>query len=262
MPHLEPQSSQKTDGSEASSSEKNKEIRLSVFLSKASVASRRGAEKMIQEGRVSVNGNTVTKPETRVLFGRDHVKVDGKLIHKLAPFVYLALNKPVGYVTTAKDPQGRKTVFDLLKRVKIVVEPVGRLDFDSEGLLIFTNDGDLTNKLTNPRYKVPKTYRIKVAGIPETESLTKLRQGVRLDKRKTKPAKIKRIKRTDNYTWFRITIYEGKYRQVRRMFKSIGHTVVRLKREKFGPVQLEDIKPGRFRYLRQDEIDQLRKAIM
>lgn len=262
MSNKEPHSTSETKKNEKHISSKNKELRLTVLLAKASVASRRGAEKMIEQGRVTVNGQIVTMPATRVLLGRDHVKVDGRLIHKLAPLLYLALNKPVGYVTTASDPQDRKTVFDLLKRVKVVVEPVGRLDYDSEGLLLFTNDGDLMHKLTNPKNKVPKTYRVKVAGNPNRESLKKLREGILLDKRKTMPAKIKRIKRTDNYTWIRMTIHEGKYRQVRRMFKSIRHTVVRLKRERFGPVHLEDLKSGRFRYLRQDEIVQLRKAVM
>ena len=237
------------------------EFRLSVFLLKASVASRRGADQLIAQGSVTVNGQIVTNPATRVEVGRDHVKVDGKLIRKLAPRVYLMLNKPTGCVTTAKDPQGRKTVFDLVNRVKVKVEPIGRLDFDSEGMLLMTNDGDLAQKLMSPASKVPKVYKVKVRGHPSREALQTLREGVKLDGRKMLPAKIKSVKKSDDYTWLRITIVEGKYRQVRRMFQTIQHPVVRLRREKIGPLHLEDLAPGRFRYLSQDELDKLRKVV-
>ncbi len=236
-------------------------MRLSVFLAKASIASRRGADKLIAEGQVTINGEVTTNPATRVCIGKDHVKVNGKLVHKLAPTVYLKLNKPPGYVTTSNDPQGRPTVFDLLVRVKVMVEPVGRLDFDSEGLLLFTNDGDLTNRLIRPASKVPKIYKVKVSGHPSPGSEKMLREGMSLDGKKTLPAKVKRIRRTDNYTWYRMTIVEGKNRQVRRMFEKIRHRVVSLRRENFGPIELEDLKPGRFCYLRQDEVDRLRKAV-
>lgn len=237
------------------------ELRLSVLLSRASVASRREADKIISEGRVTVNGEVITRPFTRINVGKDHVKVDGKLIKKLAPHVYLVLNKPAGFVTTARDPQERSTVFDLIKRVKVNVEPVGRLDYESEGLLLFTNDGDLARKLTGPKYKVPKSYRVKVRGKPNSETLARLRNGINLDGKKTLPAKVKSLRRTDNYTWLRITIREGKYRQLRRMMKKVGHPVARLIRESVGPLTLVDVKPGRFRYLRQDEIRKLRKAV-
>ena len=237
------------------------ELRLSVYLSRTGVASRRGADKVIKDGCVTINGQVIKTPSTRVIIDKDHVKVNGKRVGKIAPPVYLMLNKPIGCVTTTNDPQGRPTVFDLLTRVKTMVEPIGRLDYDSEGLLLFTNDGDLANKLMSPSSKVPKTYKIKVRGHPLKETYEKLRKGVRLDGKMTKPAKVKSIKRTDNYTWLRITIVEGKYRQVRRMLKIVGHPVARLKREVYGSLDLEDLTPGHFRYLRKNEIDKLRKAV-
>jgi len=237
------------------------ELRLSVYLSRASIASRRGADALIKKGAVTINGQIVKEPGTRVEVSKDHVKVNGKRVGKLAPHVYLMLNKQAGYVTTTNDPEGRATVFDLLTRVKGMVAPVGRLDYDTEGILIFTNDGALANKLTRPKSKVEKVYAVKVRGRPSLETLVKLRKGVFLDQRKTKPAKIKKMKKTENYTWLRITIIEGKYRQIRRMFKLVGHPVARLKREQYGSLVLEDLKPGKFRYLRDDEIEKLRKAV-
>jgi 23S rRNA pseudouridine2605 synthase len=237
------------------------ELRLSLFLSKASVASRRGADELIERGNVTVNGQVVTDPGKRIHVGKDHVKVDGKLITKLAPPVYLMLNKPPGCVTTTNDPEGRTTVFEFLKRVKVMVEPVGRLDYDTEGILLFTNDGEMANKLMSPKHKVPKTYSAKVKGAPSPDSLQMLRSGVMLDGQKTLPAKVKRIKKTDAYSWVRITIVEGKYRQVRRMFEKVGHPVVRLRREKFGPLEMEGLAPGKFRYLNEYEIGRLRKGL-
>ena len=239
----------------------NSEFRLSLFLSRAGVASRRQADELISGGHVTVNGQVETSPGRKVALGQDHVKVKGKLITKLAPPVYLVLHKPTGCVTTRSDPQKRRTVFDYLQRVKTPVESVGRLDYDSEGLLLFTNDGDLAYKLSRPEFKVLKVYRAKIKGHPTREELELLRGGIELDGKKTKPAKIGKIKRKDAYTWLEISISEGKYRQVRRMFQRIGHPVVRLRRERYGPLAIEDLAPGRFRYLEQNEIDRLREVV-
>lgn len=237
------------------------ELRLSVLLARSGVASRRKSDDLIQNGDVTVNGKVETSPGRKVIFGQDHVKVRGKLITKLAPLVYLIFNKPAGCVTTADDPEGRKTVFDYIKKIKTKVEPVGRLDFDTEGLLIFTNDGDMAFKLSRPETKVPKTYKVKVKGRPSNETYDLLRDGITLDGKKTLPAKIKRVKATEGYTWIRITITEGKYRQVRRMLEKVQHPAVRLRREKYGPLELEGIPAGKFRFLRPDEIVKLREAI-
>jgi 23S rRNA pseudouridine2605 synthase len=236
------------------------ELRLSVLLARSSVASRRGAEKLIAEGRVTVNGTVADRPSQRVTYGVDHIKVDGKRIRKPAPPVYLMLNKPTGCVTTAHDPHDRPTVFDFI-RSKVMVEPVGRLDFDTEGLLLFTNDGDLAQKLMRPESKVFKTYKAKVHGHLSPNTLKELRQGVALDGITTLPAKVRKINQTPGYTWIMLTICEGKYRQVKRMMKRVGHPVARLKREIYGPLRLENLKVGKFRYLEPEEIEQLREAV-
>jgi 23S rRNA pseudouridine2605 synthase len=237
------------------------ELRLSLFLARAGIASRRGADALIAEGRVTVNGDVEKSPGSRVILGKDHVKVNGKIVSKLVPPVYLILHKPAGCVTTASDPQGRTTVFHYLKRVKARVESVGRLDYDTEGLLLFTNDGELAAKLASPAFKVAKTYRAKVKGNPNREAMKMLRDGVVLDRRKTLPAEVKKVKSNRTYTWLRITIREGKNRQVRRMFQSVCHPVVRLRREEFGPLELTGLAPGRFRYLETDEISLLKKEV-
>jgi 23S rRNA pseudouridine2605 synthase len=245
------------------------EERLQKLLAAAGIASRRHAEEMITSGRVSINGEIVTELGTKADPDRDKIRVDGKPLGSAERKSYLLLNKPKGYVTTVSDPQGRPTVMDLVRGAGVRVYPVGRLDFHSEGLLLMTNDGELARKLTDAASHVPKTYLVKVSGQPSREALEKLRGGVVLQpgrgthaaaKRQTRPtrtapAKIKLLKEGPN-PWFEVTLIEGKNRQIRRMFETVGHHVEKIKRVIFGPLML-DVEPGRYRHLTAAEVKAL-----
>lgn len=234
------------------------EERLQKIISQAGVASRREAEKLIEAGRVTVNGKVVTELGTKVRPGRDVVSVDGK---KLAgeKLVYILLHKPRGVVSTLQDPQGRKTVADLVKAVPQRVYPVGRLDYNTEGLLLLTNDGALTHSLIHPSKKVEKTYVAKVAGKPAEEKLDKLRVGIRLEDGLTAPAILELMgyDHEKKQTIIQITIHEGKNRQIRRMFEAIGHPVEKLKRIQFAMLDLSGVRRGQFRFLTKEEIKSL-----
>jgi len=234
-------------------------IRLSLFLSRAGIASRRTAGDMVKEGRVKVNGKINTNPAVQIDGKKDHVRVNGKLIKKLPPAVYLILNKPKGILTAREDPEGRPTVFDLLGRVKVRVEAVGRLDRDTQGILLFTNDGALAQKLSRPASKVEKVYEALVKGRPSRASLESLARGVVLDGRKTLPAQVKTFRKTkENNTWLRLTIVEGRNRQIKRMCLAIGHPVKKLKRVAFGPLEIGDLEVGKIRFLNEREVEKLR----
>jgi len=233
--------------------------RLQKFMARHGVASRRACEEIIASGKVKVNGKMVTTPGTSVDPDRDRVEVDGKQLGGDEKKVYLILNKPRGYLTTASDPRGRKKVGDLLEGVEERVFPVGRLDYDSEGLLIMTNDGDLTFRLTHPSHQVPKTYKVRVRGLPGRQELERLSRGVVLDGRMTAPAQVDCIDERDGNALLEITIHEGRNRQVRRMLEEIGYEVIRLKRTRIGPISLGDLKPGQHRPLRDSEVLGLRK---
>jgi 23S rRNA pseudouridine2605 synthase len=238
--------------------------RLQKILSSAGVASRRKAEELITAGRVQVNGQTVTELGTKADPDRDHIRVDNKLIRGAQRHVYLLLNKPKGYVTTLSDPEGRPTVLDLVRGAKARVYPVGRLDYASEGLLLMTNDGELANALTRAASHVSKTYLVKVAGKPEAEAIDKLKAGILLPDRKgersrSAPAGIEMIRAGDN-PWYEVTLIEGKNRQVRRMFETIGHRVEKLRRVRYGPLTL-DVPPGTHRPLSPPEVAKLRQAV-
>lgn len=235
--------------------------RLQKVLARCGIASRRRAEKMILEGRVTVNGVTATigmkaDPE------KDHIKVNGKLIKRIEPKVYIMFNKPEECITSMYDPEGRTTVKDFLKGVKAKVFPVGRLDYNSGGLLIMTNDGELANVILHPRGKIPKTYLVKIDGVLEDEDIQNIEKGVRLEDGVTAPAKVRKIKKTDANSWIEITIYEGKKRQVRRMFERIGHPVLRLKRIRIDGLELDNLPSGAYRYLTPEEIKRLKKAVL
>jgi len=234
--------------------------RLQKVLAHAGVASRRAAERLITEGRVSVNGTVVTELGTKVDPAKDAVKVDGKRI--AAPpsgRTYLALHKPRGVVTTLRDPEGRPTVKDFLRGIKARVYPVGRLDYDSEGLLIVTDDGALARDLMHPSRGVEKTYLAKVKGQPEPEVILRLTRGLPLDGRRTGPARVRIVRRGDN-AWIEITIGEGRNRQVRRMFQAVGHPVLRLRRLGYGGVVLGRLPVGHLRPLTEAEVAELSRA--
>ena len=234
--------------------------RLQKIISQAGLTSRRAAEELIAEGRVRVNGTVVTELGSKADASTDHIKVDGKLINPKQPLTYVMLNKPAGFVTTMSDPEGRPTVQDLLKGIKVRVYPVGRLDYNTEGLLLMTNDGDFAHLITHPKHEFPKTYLAKVKGVVEDGKLTELENGIYLDDGKTAPARIKKIRKEEANSWLEITIHEGRKRQVRRMFDRIGHSVIRLKRIKTGNLVLGDLLEGSYRYLTPDEVQGLREA--
>ncbi len=237
--------------------------RLQKIISAAGIASRRKAEQMITGGLVSVNGQVVTELGSKADIEQDHIRVNGKLLREPERHVYLLMNKPKGYVTTLSDPEHRPTVASLLRGVKARVYPVGRLDYASEGLLLLTNDGELANRLMKAASHVPKTYLVKIAGTPAAEDLTKLRGGISIraergGRVRTAPAKIKAIREGDN-PWYEVTLIEGKNRQIRRMFEEIGHHVEKIKRVRYGPLQL-DVPPGEFRKLEPQEVAKLQAA--
>lgn len=239
--------------------------RLQKILSSAGVASRRAAETLISQGRVSVNGRTVTELGTKADPARDEIRVDGRRIKAVQTLRYLLVYKPRGYVTTRSDPQKRRTIMELLAGVREYVYPVGRLDYDSEGLLLVTNDGDLAAALTHPRHEVAREYRAMVAGVPDDRALQKLARGIVLDGRRTSPAVVKRLapdrRETADTAMLSVTIREGRNRQVRRMCEAIGHPVQRLTRVRFGPLTAAGMKPGAVRDLTPAEIRALKRLV-
>jgi 23S rRNA pseudouridine2605 synthase len=237
------------------------EVRLQKLIAGTGLASRRKAEALIAAGRVMVNGKTVTELGTRVDPTRDHVKVDGKHLSAAQPFVYLMLHKPKNVVSTLDDPGGRTTVKDYLRGVSVRVFPVGRLDFDSEGLMLLTNNGDLAQAMLHPRYHVPKTYLIKVKGVLTDEDIRNLERGVKLDDGMTAPAQVKKVRKVEANSWLEITIREGRKHQVKRMLESVGHPVIKLLRIRMGSLALGDLQPGEFRFLTDREANTLRQLV-
>lgn len=235
--------------------------RLQKIIANAGIASRRKAEELILEGSVTVNGQVVWELGAKADPEKDAIKVKGKLIHQPQKKTYIVLNKPRGYITSMSDPQGRPVVTELLKGVRARVYPVGRLDYESEGLLILTDDGDLAHTLMHPSHETPKTYVAKVKGVLEDKEIGRLEKGIRLREGVTAPAVVKRIKKTDSNSWIEITVHEGRYRQVRRMLDEVRHSVLRLIRIRYGPIELGDTPPGKYRYLTPEEIKSLRKWI-
>ena len=230
--------------------------RLQKILSQAGVASRRASEQLMLDGRVTVNGVTIRELGTKADAARDDIRVDGRRIKVVERHRYLLLNKPRGYVTTRSDPQRRPTVIDLLGGVREYVYPVGRLDFDSEGLLLLTNDGDLAARLTHPRHGVARVYDVQVLGEPDRRDVDRLAKGVTLEGRRTAPAEVKAV----GPSHLVITIHEGRNRQVRKMCEAIGHPVAALRRIAIGPIRDARLKPGQWRDLTDDEVRKLQRA--
>src|SRR5689334_22185476 len=228
--------------------------RLQKILSQAGVASRRASEKLMLEGRVSVNGTTITEMGTKADPAHDDIRVDGRRIKAAERHRYVLLNKPRGYVTTRSDPEKRATVLDLLKGVREYIYPVGRLDYDSEGLLILTNDGDLAARLTHPRHGIARVYDVRVLGEPDAHDVSRLAKGVTIDGRRTEPADVVAL----GAGHLRITVHEGRNRQVRKMCDAIGHPVTELRRIAVGPIRDPKLKPGQWRDLTAQEVERLR----
>lgn len=237
------------------------QIRLNKFLSQTGIASRREADRMISEGRIAVNGRVVQVLGCTIDDEKDEVRVDGTRVKKAETRVYLMLNKPEGYLVSLKDPFGRLTVKDMLPSIKSRIFPVGRLDYDSHGLLLLTNDGELAHRLTHPRFKIKKVYLVKVNEEPNRLKLMRLEKGVFLNGKKTAPAKINPLKVSPKKTLLLVEIYEGRKREIRRMFEAIGHRVIDLQRIKLDGLSLGKLKKGQWRYLTQREIDKLKNQV-
>jgi pseudouridine synthase len=237
------------------------QVRLQKLLAQAGVASRRAAERLIAEGRVTLNGATVREMGTKAE-ETDDIRVDGRRIRAAERKRYILLYKPAGVVTTRSDPQRRRTVLDFLAGVREYVYPVGRLDYDTEGLLLLTNDGDLAARLTHPRHGVERTYEARVAGVPDDRALDRLRTGIPLDGRRTLPAEVTLLNagRRDKDGIVRLTIREGRNRQVRRMLEAVAHPVQTLKRTRIGPISDRQLKPGAWRELTAEEVRRLSRV--
>ena len=231
-------------------------MRLQKYMADCGVASRRRAEEMIQAGRVTVNGARITEMGVQVQEG-DEVRLDGRVIRPEETKKYVIYHKPAGEVTTVSDPEGRPCVLDHFRDYPVRLYPVGRLDYDSEGLLLLTNDGALTERLLHPSHQVDKTYLVRVTGEVALDTIRLLREGVMLDDHKTAPAKVRVIKTETFATVVLVTIHEGRNRQVRRMFETAGHKVLQLRRVRFGPLELGDLPRGRWRELNPGEIRKL-----
>ena len=231
--------------------------RLQKIIAAAGVASRRKAEELIVQGRVTVNARAVTELGSKADPVRDHIRVDGKPLRRPGRPVYLLLNKPPGYVSTVSDPQRRPTVISLLRGVTERVYPVGRLDYHSSGLILLANDGELANFLMSRASKIPRTYHVKLEGCPSPDELAKLEQGIVLDGRRTAPAKIRQIAAREK-PWYEITLIEGRYHQVRRMFERVGHPVIKLKRVRIAFLTDRNLAPGAFRHLSPGEVERLK----
>ena len=235
-------------------------MRLEKYIATSGIASRRSVKRSIQAGLVTVNGELVLVPGHPINIEMDTVEFEGKQVEPLAEHIYLMLNKPAGYLTTRRDERGRPTVMDLVADLPNTIYPVGRLDLETEGLLLFTNDGDFAHRLLHPSHEVEKTYIAWVKGIPSDTEVQRLRQGVTISSGTTAPAKVKRLRlsKDSTSTKFEVVIHEGKNRQVRLMFKAVGHPVIRLKRVQIGNLRLGNLPSGAHRFLTPEEIAELR----
>ena len=235
--------------------------RLNKIIAGSGIASRRRADELISSGRVWVNGEIITKAGSKAIWGLDTIIVDGRRLPDPPKKFYLLLNKPFGYVCTLHDPQGRPVVHDLLADVKERVYPVGRLDFDSQGLLILTNDGELAFRLAHPRFQVPRTYKVLVEDAIEPQSVKKLREGIMLDDGRAGPARVRILERDQGRSLLRITISEGRKREVRRMLEAAGYRTIQLTRTHYGSLRLGALKVGRYRRLTKEEVQSLRSSV-
>ena len=234
--------------------------RLQKILSETGVASRRQAEELIREGRITVNGR-LARIGDKVDPSKDHIKVDDRLVASPAAKAYLMMHKPKHVVTTAEDPEGRAVVMDLVKRKLPRLFPVGRLDYDAEGILLLTNDGEMAHRLSHPSFQVPRTYWVKVKGKPTPEEIRKLSQGITLEDGPTAPCRIVPRREARENAWLEMTLREGRNRQVKRMWERMGHPVLKLRRVSFAGLSLGSLKAGEYRHLRPSEVEKLKKLI-
>ena len=234
------------------------QIRLQKYLSKSGVASRRACEDYILQGRIKVNGKIIYELGTKVDPETDQIEVDGQIQQIKKRLTYIIMNKPKRILTTVRDPFGRRNVIDMLKGVKERIFPVGRLDKDTEGLLLLTNDGDVTYRLTHPKYEIVKTYMAKIKGVIGNEEINTLEKGVVLEDGITSPARVKILNNLHDSTIIEIKIHEGRKRQIRRMFYAVGHPVIELKRTRIGNLSLKGLKTGEWRFLNPEEIKYIR----
>lgn len=233
-------------------------MRLAKYLAQAGVSSRRGAEVIIRQGRVQINGLVVDQPQAAVTES-DSVAVDGKPVEGPEKKLYVLLNKPPGYISTVSDTHNRPTVMDLVKDIRARLYPVGRLDADTSGILLLTNDGELAHRLTHPRYQVEKVYHVWVTGCPKSTTLNLMEKGVAVDGQKTAPASVRVLKVSDkkNYALLEITLTEGKKRQVKKMCEAVNHPLTRLHRKKFAGLDTGALPEGSYRYLTEKEVKKL-----
>jgi pseudouridine synthase len=234
-------------------------MRLEKYIATSGIASRRAVKKSIQAGLVTVNGEPVLVPGHPINVETDAVEFEGKPVEPLMEHIYLMLNKPAGYLTTRSDERGRPTVMNLVRELPESLYPVGRLDLETEGLLLFTNDGDFAYRLLHPSHEIEKTYLAWVQGTPNDAAVQRLREGVTIPSGTTAPAKVKRLKASKDgaSTQFEVIIHEGKKRQVRLMFKAVRHSVIRLKRIRIGNLRLGNLRQGQYRLLTSTEISEL-----
>ncbi len=236
-------------------------MRLNKFLASCGIASRRKCDELIFAGKVKVNGEIIKTPAFKIDPEKDEVSVNENVV-KLPKKIYIALNKPEGVLCSLKDDFGRTLITDLIPEIKERIFPVGRLDFNSEGLILLTNDGELSNRLIHPKYKVEKTYHVLIKGNIDRDSLERLSNGIELDGKKTQPSKIRILDMGKKTTFIEIKLKEGKKRQIRRMLKEVGYEVKKLRRVKFGPIKLGRLKKGEWRYLTKKEVENLYKITM
>ena len=235
--------------------------RLQKVIAHAGITSRREAERLILDGQVVVNGSVITTLGTKVDPAHDVITVKGARVKPAPEKLYVLMNKPVGYVSTVKDPQQRPVIIDVLRHIKSRVYPVGRLDYDAEGLILLTNDGELAYRLQHPRYRINRTYEVKVKEFFPGEKLSLLRNGIQLEDGITLPAKATFLKKAMRNSWLSITLYEGRNKQVKRMCAAVGHPVLKIKRIRFGSLKLGRMSPGDYRHLTQDEVKSLYRLV-
>lgn len=237
--------------------------RLQKLIAQAGIASRRHAEELIRDGQVQVNGRVVTEQGVKADPKIDHIKVKGRLINPLLQQqekVYVLLNKPKGYLSSMADPKGRPLVTELIPSSLGRLHPVGRLDFNTEGLILLTNDGELTNLVTSAKNRIAKVYQVKVKGVPPDSAIVRLRRGIEIeDGERTAPAEVRKLRGTETNAWFEVTLYEGRNQQIRRMFDAIGHSVTKLRRTQIGPLDDRSLKSGGWRRLMEGEVRRFRK---